>query len=109
MNKQTVCAPTYTNSYILCPFSLSYDMWHHILWEFNTQLENLHSIKVGNQNCIRKKEQSVKLFNRLLTYIKVEADNSKKFEFILQNFYMKIHFTLWMNILNFNKVKYLYI
>ena len=26
---------TYTNNYILCPFSFGYDIWHHILRQFN--------------------------------------------------------------------------
>jgi len=37
-------------------------------------------------------------------YIKVESDNPKKFEALLQT-YMKIPFIPWMNILN-SKVKF---
>jgi len=51
----------------------------------------------------------VKVFNKLPTYIKIESDNPKKFNLVSKNFYMKIPFTLWMNILNFKKVKCIYI
>jgi len=61
-------------------------MWHHSLWEFNPQLKNLHNKKESNQNGIRKKGWSVKVFNKLPTYIRVESDNSNKFKLVLQNF-----------------------
>ena len=40
----------------------------------------------------------LRVFNMLPSYIKREFDNSKKFKLILQKFYMKIPFILWMNI-----------
>jgi len=46
----------------------------------------------------------VKVFNMLPSYIKIEYDNSKKFKFVLRNFYMQILFISWMNILNVKKL-----
>jgi len=40
----------------------------------------------------------------LPSYIKIEYDNSKKFKFVLRNFYMQILFISWMNILNVKKL-----
>jgi len=51
----------------------------------------------------------VKVFNKLPTYIKIESNNPKKFKLVLQKFLYEIPFTLWMNIMNFKKVKYIYI
>jgi hypothetical protein len=51
----------------------------------------------------------VKVFNKLPTYIKIESDNPKNLHWFYRNFYMKISFTLWMNILNFKTVKCIYI
>jgi len=49
----------------------------------------------------------VKVFNMLPSYIKIESDNPKKFKLILQKFLYEIPFILWMNILNFKKVKFI--
>jgi len=51
----------------------------------------------------------IKVFNVLPSDINIQSVNPKKFKFLLQNFYMKILFILWINILNFNKVKLIYI
>jgi len=40
--------------------------------------------------------RSVKVFNMLPSYIKIDSDNPKKFKLILQKFYMKISFICWM-------------
>jgi len=40
---------------------------------------------------------------------KIQSVNPKKFKLVSEIFYMKILFILWMNILNFNKVKFIYI
>jgi hypothetical protein len=50
----------------------------------------------------------VKVFNILPSYIKIESNNPKKFNLFVQNFFMKIHFILEMNILNFKK-NYIYL
>ena len=84
-------------------------MWHHILWEFNPQLKNLYTIKEGNQKCIRKKEWSVKVFNKLPTYLRIESDNSKKFKLVLQNFSYENLFYSLDEYLELQKVKYIYI
>jgi hypothetical protein len=36
---------TYTNNYTLCPFPFSYDIWHHILGEFNPQFKSVQDTK----------------------------------------------------------------
>jgi len=51
----------------------------------------------------------VTMLNMLPSCIKMESDNPKKYKLILQNLYMKIPFILWMNILNFKKVKFIYL
>jgi len=50
----------------------------------------------------------VKVFNKLPTYITIESVIPKKFKLVLQKFLYENSFTLWMNILNFNQVKYIY-
>jgi hypothetical protein len=51
---------------------------------------------------------NVKVFNMLPSYIRTESNNPKKLKWFYKNFYMKIPFIHWMNILNFKKVKYLH-
>jgi hypothetical protein len=51
---------------------------------------------------------AVKVFNMLTRYIKTESDNPKKFKLILQNLFCKNSYYFWVNILNFNKVKFIY-
>jgi len=49
-----------------------------------------------------------KVFNKLPTYIKIESNIPKKFKLVLEKFLYENSFIIWMNILNFNKVKYIY-
>jgi len=66
-------------------------------------------MKEGNQNCIRKKELSVKVFNKLSSYTRVESDNSKKFKLVLQNFSYENSFHSLDEYFELQKVKYIYI
>jgi hypothetical protein len=47
---------------------------------------------------------SVKVFNMLPPYIKIESDKPKKFKLILQKFLCENFVILWMNILNLKKI-----
>jgi len=47
----------------------------------------------------------VKVFNMLPSYIKTEFDNLKNLKRFYENFYMKTPFIIWINTLNFKKVK----
>ena len=50
----------------------------------------------------------VKVFNMLPSYIKQSLINPRNLKWFYKNFYMKIPFIPWMNILNFTKVRYLH-
>ena len=51
----------------------------------------------------------LRVFSKLPTYIKQSLIIPRSLNWFYRNFCMKIPFTLWISILNFKKVKYIYI